>query len=150
MTMAALPLRVEAILLDTPDQDANGVLGELATLFGVSATMSAETILQALQNREAQGSTALGGGVAVPHARLPGLGHAAVAALRTRSPVDFSAPDGEPVRLFLGVLVPASATMEHLEILSQLATRLARPELRQQLLQVTKPEDFRSLLVGEA
>lgn len=150
MTMAALPLRAEAILLDTPDQDAMSVLGRLATLFGVAAAMPAEDILQALQNREAQGSTALGGGVAVPHARLAGIGQTAVAALRPRSPVDFSAPDGEPIRLFLGVLVPASATLEHLEILSQLATRLARPELRQQLLQVTKPADFRSLLVEEA
>ncbi|MEY2342597.1 PTS sugar transporter subunit IIA [Acidithiobacillus sp. IBUN Pt1247-S3] len=145
--MAALPLPAKAILLDSPATSAVATLEQLAEMLSVTTGVERKHIYQALAAREAQGSTALGSGVAVPHARLSELASTAVAALRSLQPIEFSAPDGVGVRIFVAVLVPASGTLEHLEILSRIAARLAQDDLRQQLLQVADVDSFRSLLL---
>ena len=150
MIMAALPLPAEAILLDSPVSTAAAVLDSLARMLSNCTGVESSRIYQVLQARELQGSTALGSAVAVPHARLAELQGSAIAALRSRNGVDFAAPDAEEVRIFVAVLVPESATLEHLEILSRIAARLAQEDVRQQLLQVQEAEAFRSLLMGAA
>ena len=146
MTMAALPLPATAILLDSPTTSAVVALEQLAKILSINAGVESGHIYRALAAREAQGSTAIGSGVAVPHARLPLLDSPAVAALRSQQAIDFSAPDGVGVRIFVAVLVPESGTLEHLEILSRIAARLAQEDLRQRLLQVGDVDSFRSLL----
>lgn len=148
MTMAALPLPAKAILLDSPAVSMTGVLQALAERLSESTGIAQQKIYDALMTREMQGSTALGFGVAVPHTRLPDLASAAVAALRTRTAVGFAAPDAEGVHIFVAVLVPAGEAMEHLELLSHIAARLAQETVRQQLAQVEDVDAFRALLVA--
>lgn len=71
--------------------------------------------------RERLGSTGLGHGVAIPHGRIKGLTQPLAAVLSLHEPIGFDAPDEQPVRLLFFLLVPESATQEHLEILSQIA-----------------------------
>jgi PTS system nitrogen regulatory IIA component len=87
----------------------------------------------ALIGRERLGSTAVGHGVAIPHGRLDGLEGVRGAFLRLSEPVDFEAPDGEPVDLLIGLLVPADCGDEHLAVLATIAERVTDPELLQRL-----------------
>ncbi|WP_308387683.1 PTS sugar transporter subunit IIA [Acidithiobacillus sp. AMEEHan] len=146
--MAALPLPAKAILLDSPAASMTEVLQALAERLSESTGIARQKIYDALMDRETQGSTALGFGVAVPHARLPDLASAAVAALRSRRAVEFAAPDAAGVRIFVAVLVPAGEAMEHLEILSHIAARLTQETARQQLAEVQDVDAFRALLVA--
>ncbi|MFC4727818.1 PTS sugar transporter subunit IIA [Coralloluteibacterium thermophilus] len=90
-------------------------------------------VLQALLARERIGSTALGHGVAVPHARLEDDGGRVCAAfLRLSTPIDFGAPDGAPVDLLLALSMPQHCS-EHLQLLAEVSERLGDPALREAL-----------------
>lgn len=78
-------------------------------------------ILEGLCAREKLGSTGLGHGVAIPHARLESLEKPAGAFIRLAEPVEFDAADREPVDLLFALVVPEAATEEHLQLLSQIA-----------------------------
>lgn len=78
-------------------------------------------ILEGLCAREKLGSTGLGHGVAIPHARLEALERPVGVFVRLSEPVDFDAADREPVDLLFALVVPEAATEEHLQLLSQIA-----------------------------
>jgi PTS system nitrogen regulatory IIA component len=79
------------------------------------------------------GSTGLGHGVAIPHARIKGLRTAVAAIVRTRLPIPFDAPDGKPVSDMVVLLVPEKATEEHLQILASVAQMFADRQFREKL-----------------
>jgi PTS system nitrogen regulatory IIA component len=85
--------------------------------------------LAALRERESTLSTAWGGGLAVPHARLAGLTRSYVVFARLASPIEFGAPDGCPVDLLVVVLSPMEEPAEHVRLLARLARRLREPSL---------------------
>lgn len=90
-------------------------------------------VYDSLFARERLGSTGLGHAVAVPHGRVKGLKEAAAAFVRTRQPIPFEAPDGNPVNLIFVLLVPEKATDLHLQILSEVAEMFSDRDLRRQL-----------------
>ena len=148
--MMTLPLAPANICMDPPVADAGDVLRTLAGILAESTGLSAETIAEALQSREAQGSTGIGHGVALPHARLEGVQQTAIAALRTAQGIPFSAPDGVVVHLFIAVVVPKAAAITHLETLSTLAARLAADDVREGLLKARNSAEFFRLLTNPA
>ncbi|MFM1892565.1 MAG: hypothetical protein RLZ44_1642, partial [Pseudomonadota bacterium] len=83
------------------------VLEEAANLLAATAEEpTPEQIFERLLERERLGSTGLAGGVALPHARMPGLDTVRGAFLRLAQAVDFDAMDGQPVDLIFALLVP--------------------------------------------
>jgi PTS system nitrogen regulatory IIA component len=104
------------------------ILSEL--LASAENDLTAGEIFDSLVSRERLGSTALGGGVALPHGRVPGIDGSIAAFVRLSQGVEFDAPDGVPVTLVLGLLVPEQASEQHLGELSSIAKRLSRPPLR--------------------
>ena len=78
-----------------------------------------------LLERERLGSKALGTGVAVPHCRVPGLDKPLGCLITLASPIDYDAPDGEPVDLLFVLLVPPDAAQEHLDLLAEVAGRFS-------------------------
>jgi PTS system nitrogen regulatory IIA component len=76
-----------------------------------------QQVLDELLARENRGSTAFGQGIAVPHARIPGLKRSAGVVARSSEGVDFKAIDGEPVHVFLMLISPESRADEHLATL---------------------------------
>lgn len=83
--------------------------------------------VRAVLGREAQGPTAVGRGVAVPHARLPGLGKAHIGFARLKTPLPSRAADGEPVRFMFLILSPEEAPIEQVRAVSRVA-RLAQDD----------------------
>lgn len=122
----------DAIRLEFEAASKKRALEELALLLE-SPDQPKELIYDQLQERERLGSTGMGHGVALPHARIQGLTEARGAFLRLATGVDYSAIDDEPVDLVFGLLVPEQATREHLQLLASLAALFRQANLREQL-----------------
>ncbi len=117
-----------------------------ARLYGLKAG----DILDCLLAREDEGSTGLGGGVAVPHARLKNMDRVRGIFIRLEAPVAFGAVDDQPVDLIFVLLEPAKASSEHLRALARVSRALRRPDLRQQLRQARTQDALHALLVRDA
>lgn len=83
--------------------------------------------------REKLGSTGLGQGIAIPHCRIPNCSQPLGTLLSVDEPVDFDAPDNQPVDLLFVLLVPQEAHQEHLDILSHVAGLFSQAEFCQAL-----------------
>jgi len=107
-----------------------------------------QVVLQVLNDRERLGSTGIGHGVALPHARLEGLAAPLGAFALLAAPVPFDAVDHEPVELVFALLVPNEATSEHLRILARLAELFSNPAVREHLRGCREPADALAVLRG--
>jgi PTS system nitrogen regulatory IIA component len=102
-------------------------------LASVESELAPEQVFEHLLERERLGSTGLGHGVALPHARIKGLTQAYGALLHLESGIDYDAIDGAPVDIMFGLLVPYDATQEHLQLLATLASLFSDEAFRQRL-----------------
>ena len=102
---------------------------ELSTRTGVSD----REILTAILERERLGSTAVGHGVVLPHARLPGIQQPIGAFARLVTPIDFDAVDDQPCDLIFMLLASDGDGADHLRALARIARVMRIPGVRQQL-----------------
>ena len=109
-------------------------------------TPDGEDIFDSLLARERIGSTGLGHGVAIPHGRMAGLEEAAAALITLDTPVDYDAPDGEPVDILFALVVPEESTEEHLQILAQLAKMFSENQVLTHLREATTQESLLALI----
>lgn len=138
-------LNHDRIVLAASIRDSDALLARVATLLA-DATHPADLLLGELARREQSGSTALGDGVAIPHARLARLEQPRAAFVSTRSGIDFSAPDGAKADLFFALLVPAHAASEHLAILAEIAECFGDPSVRTMLRRARSPQTVIEIL----
>lgn len=123
---ALFSLMPEAV--GTIDADSKQtILEQLAQRFAGVYGLDPVLVLERVEEREKLGSTGFGRGVAIPHARIPGLGRPVAAFLRLASPVAFDAADGMPVDMVFGLLSPEAAGAAHLHALAAIS-RLMRDE----------------------
>lgn len=124
--------------VNVPGASKTEVLESVARLFAAEQpALDAEQLLANLLAREKLGSTGFGNGIAIPHCRLAGCSSAVGALLQLATPVDFNAIDGAPVDLLFVLLVPESATEEHLGLLRQIASLFDNEATREQLRKAT-------------
>jgi nitrogen PTS system EIIA component len=126
------------------------VLGVIAEIAARSFGMKAPEVFEALLEREAAGSTGVGQGVAVPHARLKGLGRLRAVFVRLEQPVAFEAVDDRPVDLIFALFAPPEASGEHLRALARVSRLLRQSDIREQLRQARSADAIHALLVQEA
>lgn len=107
------------------------------------------SVLQALLEREALGSTGLGSGVALPHARIDGLDRIVAVFVRLETPVAYDAVDDRPVDLIFALFAPPSDGAGHLRALAAASRALRSAEMRQQLRQARTPDAVRALFVRD-
>ena len=119
---------------------------QIGLLFENSRQIPRARVFDSLFDREKLGSTGLGYGVAIPHGRLKNIKETLCAFVRTKTPVPFESPDGQPVQLVLAMLVPEHATEQHLELLSDLAQMFSDRVLRDRLLAAGDVEAAHRLL----
>lgn len=121
MHLGAL-IRQDLIFLDLPAADRAQVLRALAgRIAGRGLVRDADALFEKLWEREQLGTTAIGGGIAIPHCKVEGLKSGVVGLGRASEGVDFGAADGQPVRLFFLVISPSQSPAEHLQILAALS-----------------------------
>lgn len=138
----AISARVTAV----SKRQALSIVAEIAARsIGVSAPEIAARLLE----RERLGSTGVGHGVAVPHARLAGLDRMHGVFVRLESPIDFESVDEQPVDLIFALLAPTDHPAEHLRALAKVSRALRQSELRQHLRQASTPDAVRALFVRD-
>ncbi len=143
-------LAPNAIALRLGADSKRQALAELATLSGRALKHPSADILELMLAREAEGSTGMGRGVALPHARIPGLLGLRAVFVRLETPVDFDAVDDQPVDLLLGLFAPEGSGVEHLRALARVSRAFRQAELRQQLRQAHTTDAIYALLSQES
>ncbi len=133
MNLIAKLLKVESVLVDLDASSKKRVFEHAGLMFENLQGIARSSVFDALFAREKMGSTGLGLGIAIPHGRIKGLKEAHGAFLRLANPVQFDAPDGQPVYLIFVLLVPEAATEQHLQMLSELAQMFSDKGFREQL-----------------
>ena len=139
MNLIAKLLPSTNILLDTQVTSKKRVFEQAGLVFENNQGIAHSKVFDSLFARERLGSTGLGQQVAVPHGRIKGLREPIAALVRVQDPIPFDAPDGQPVKLLIFLLVPESANQHHLDILSELAQMLSDKDFREKLLTETEP-----------
>lgn len=122
-------LDLDRVSCDVVVASKKRALEEIAKLLAQGAPgVETVDILNGLAGREKLGSTGLGHGIAIPHARMNGVKTSTGALMRLRHPVDYESHDSQPVTLIFGLLVPQQATGEHLKHLGNIAEKFSDDE----------------------
>ncbi|MBT4838674.1 MAG: PTS IIA-like nitrogen regulatory protein PtsN [Methylococcales bacterium] len=141
-------ISIDRIQCDLAINSKKKVLEKISQIFtdDVSSLDSSE-IFKCLVGREKLGSTGIGHGVAIPHARMKSNHNKALGVfIRLKNSIEFDAIDNKPVNLLFALLVPSLSNDEHLEILSNLAKMFSDEELCRQLRQAKECEDTYSII----
>ena len=116
------------VMIDVRAANKRLLLQELAAKAAADLGLPVEAIASDLLKREDLGSTGIGRGVAIPHARLPDLQRPFGLLARLKQPVEFDAIDGQKVDIVFALLLPATAENEALAALALVARTLRSPE----------------------
>jgi len=106
-------------------------------------------IVSAVSERERLGSTGVGYGVAIPHAKLEGLSAVSAVFARLETPLDYESIDEQPVDLVVLLLAPANANRDHLKALAQVSRLLRREDVRDKLRTAPNKEALHVLLTED-
>ncbi len=147
MNTLARQCQDEDILLDVDVQSRQQLFQHIAEHLWRRYDLPAADIAKRLAEREKLGSTGLGQGVGIPHARAPQVNAPLVVFVRTRLPIPFDAPDGKPVGSFFVLFVPEHATQAHLQLLADAASLLCERKMRDALRAAPTPQEVRRLLL---
>jgi PTS system nitrogen regulatory IIA component len=111
-------------LVDFRVQDKSGLLEELSSRAASALKLDANAIAGEILKREALGSTGIGEGIAIPHARIAGLTRPFGILCRLHRAIEFDSIDGEPVDLVFFLLLPGAAQGDQLNTLAAVARKL--------------------------
>lgn len=137
------------VIAEMRSLDREGAIAELVDqLIGANAVgdLTRESILAAFHEREAERSTGIGNGVAIPHCFLRGLEEVVGVFGRSTTGIDFEAVDHVPVHFVILFIVPASQHALHLKTLAAIARRFSNPEIRDRLANAADEEDLLEVL----
>ena len=137
-----LPEAVGTIAADSKQ----AILEHLATCFASVYALDRITVLERIEEREKLGSTGFGRGVAIPHARIPGLNRPVAAVFRLNAPVAFDSADGMPVDLVFGLLSPEQAGAAHLHALAAISRMMRDERMHEALSEAPSSEALFALL----
>lgn len=141
----------DAVICDIEVKSKKRALEVLAELLALqtgqqNTEKTARQIFQLLIEREKLGSTGMGKGVALPHARTDITSHTVGAFIKLKKGVDFDSPDHQPTDLIFCLMVPEHCTDQHLEILAHLASLFNDTGLCNELRNATTAEECYNLL----
>ena len=143
-------LQEDRVLWELPSLDKPSFLKALAAEAAARIpAVDEKELLARLLEREEERSTGVGGGLALPHARVSGLERTVLLVGRVRDGLDFGAPDGRPVDLLFVLLSPADARSEHLRLLARVARIFAPEGILEKLRAAPGPKQLFQLLLEE-
>lgn len=140
-------LKVESIDLKAKPQDKAAALEHLITLMERGGNIADKEEYKAcVLRREEEGSTGIGEGIAIPHAKTSAVKAPGLAAMLVQDGVDFDSLDGEPAKLFFLIAAPDTEDNVHLDVLSHLSMLLMNDDFRSELLKAGSAKDFLSVI----
>ncbi len=140
-------LKVEGILLGGQASSKMEAIDQLVSLQNASGNIvDVDKYKKAILAREEESTTAMGEGIAIPHAKTDAVKQPGLAAMTIPGGVDYDAPDGEPSDLLFMIAAPNSKDNVHLEVLSRLATLLMDEDFTDSLRKAGSPEEFLAVI----
>ncbi len=137
--------RVKDLVASTKE----GVLEEMVGLVCTSDAVSdRQALLSAVRERERVLSTGIGLGIAIPHAKIPGVSRFVVAVGRHAQGIDFDAIDGRPVHLVVLIAGPQDAQDRYLRLLARLSGRLKQEDVRKRLMAAKNHDEIVGILAA--
>jgi PTS system nitrogen regulatory IIA component len=137
------------VLTDVRSTDKAGLLRELSRHASAALGVPADTIAAAVLKREALGSTGMGEGIAIPHARIVGLTKLFGMLARLAQPIDFEAVDGQPVDIIFLLLQPAGSD-DDINALACVARKLRDPKVQAELRSAKDSSGIYARLTADA
>ena len=136
-----------SILLQGQVQSKKEALDTLVELMNASGKLKdVETYRNGVYEREKEGSTGIGEGIAIPHCKSAAVKEAGLAAMVVPEGVEFESLDGEPANLFFLIAAPDTADNVHLDVLSHLSVLLMDPEFTGKLRAAKSVEEFKKVI----
>ena len=134
-------LNKNVMLFNLQATDKEGVINEMVqSLVDNGVVTDFETFKAGIMNREAQTSTGLGDGIAMPHSKNEAVKEATVLFAKSNKGVDYASLDGQPTDLFFMIAAPEGANDTHLAALAELSKYLMKPGFADKLRQASTPE----------
>ena len=135
-------LKKDVMLLDLQATSKEAVIDEMITsLVDKGYVTDFEVFKTGILNREAQTTTGLGDGIAMPHAKNAAVKEATVLFAKSNKGVDYASLDGQPTDLFFMIAAPEGANDTHLAALAELSKYLMKPGFADKLRSVSSPEE---------
>ncbi|OQW90822.1 MAG: PTS IIA-like nitrogen-regulatory protein PtsN [Thiotrichaceae bacterium IS1] len=128
-------LTPERMLCQVQATSKKRVFEYFSKLLASDSSLNSHEVFESLLGRECLGSTGLGKGIAIPHARVAQCHVTLAAFVQLECGIDYDAIDKQPVDLLFALMVPENSTAEHLEILAQLADMFSDAKFREKLRQ---------------
>lgn len=139
-------LSPECMILDLKATEKKAAISEMVNQLKASGRISDQEVFESgILAREAQTTTGLGDGIAMPHAKNSAVLQPTVLFAKSNVGVDYEALDGQPTQLFFMIAAPEGANDTHLQALASLSRLLLNPDLIQTLKQATTPEEVMRL-----
>jgi PTS system nitrogen regulatory IIA component len=145
--MSLYSLRPEAVAI-AEVSGKPAILALLAERFAEVYSLDANVVLERIEEREHLGSTGFGRGVAIPHARIPGLNRPVAALIKLAEPVAFDAADGLPVDLIVGLLSPENSGVAHLHALAAISRLMREERIHEALSEAPDAEALYALITN--
>jgi len=143
-------LNKNVMLFDLQATDKEGVINEMVqSLVDNGVVTDFETFKAGIMNREAQTSTGLGEGIAMPHSKNEAVKEATVLFAKSNKGVDYASLDGQPTDLFFMIAAPEGANDTHLAALAELSKYLMKPGFADKLRQVSTPDQVIAVFDAE-
>jgi PTS system fructose-specific IIC component len=140
-------LRKNTIILDLKSSSKSQVIDELVNKLDSAGVLNdKQEYKKAILKREADFSTGIGDGIAIPHAKVAAVKTPALAFGRSTEGIDFDSLDGNPANIFFMIAATEGANNTHLETLSRLSTMLMNEDFKKKLLIVNTPEEVLNLI----
>lgn len=143
-------LKPEAIRIFSSVSSKKRLLHDLAGIAEICYHTDYANTVEALIDREALGPTGVGGGIALPHARLENLNHVVGALILLESPVEFDAIDKQPVDVIFSLFAPKTAGVEHLKALALVSRTLREQSVVAKLRSNPDPTTLYTILTEPA
>ena len=142
-------LAAESVLPRLQVKSKNHLLKELARATAEQLGLNHREVYQPLLDRERLGSTGMGSGVALPHARAAGVERIHGLFARLAHPIEYEAPDDQRVDLVFMLLAPEERDAEHLKALARVSRLMRSEEVRAGLRGTVDAEAMYAILTGE-
>lgn len=137
------------VLLDAHADCSKALFREVSERLSELTGIASREIANALNERERMGTTAVGGGVSIPHARMESVSSPQAMVVRLEKAIDMDAVDDKLVDVFVVLLVPSEADNDHLRVLSRISRIIRQPDNLLQIRRASRPSEIAAIFAQE-
>ncbi len=142
-------LKKDSIIANLTSTNKNGILKELSLAVAKDSNALPDDIAAVLMEREALGSTGIGGGIAIPHGKLDSIESVTIGFGLSPQGVEYDSLDDRPVHIFFLLLTPENNTGSHLKVLAQISKLLKKDQFKKGLKAAKSREEIYEIIMGQ-